>query len=281
MIAVGWRNQFVGEIDQLGGENSGDTQILYNITKPVGVEVEMEKRKGIYHEVGQRLLAPVELVLLMAVVFIADWLLFGIPHNLFAVRPLSLLGLLGVPLHPLVHANLGHLIANAIFLVLLGGLISLRSVKEFAELTIWSALASGTLIWVLGGAGTAHLGASGVVFGYLGFLLLRSVFEKSWARFVPSLVLGLITLVFFGSMVLGVLPLGEAGVSWQGHLGGFIGGVFFARYLGKGATEDVTSAGMDGSDLADWRSDLQATHREARDELEQIEQRIETIKRGK
>ena len=73
-----------------------------------------------------------------------------------------------------------------------------------------------------------HIGASGVIFGYLGYLMLSGWFER---RVMP-IIISLGVTALWGGMVLGVLP-GQMGISWQAHLGGFIGGVLASRWLHK------------------------------------------------
>jgi len=75
-------------------------------------------------------------------------------------------------------------------------------------------------VWVTGAANSVHVGASGLIFGYLGYLLARGYFERSlWA-----VLLGVVALVLYGGVLWGVLP-GQPGISWQGHLFGLLGGV--------------------------------------------------------
>jgi membrane associated rhomboid family serine protease len=90
--------------------------------------------------------------------------------------------------------------------------------------TLFAMVGSGGAAWLLGAPGSVHIGASGVIFGYLGFLILAGWYERS----VASIVLSLLVIVLWGGMVIGVLP-GQPGISWQAHLGGFLGGVLAAR----------------------------------------------------
>jgi membrane associated rhomboid family serine protease len=83
---------------------------------------------------------------------------------------------------------------------------------------------SGLTAWLIGAPGSVHIGASGVIFGYLGFLILSGWYARSLA----SILLSLLVIALWGGMVLGVVP-GQAGISWQAHLGGFVGGVLAAR----------------------------------------------------
>ena len=81
-------------------------------------------------------------------------------------------------------------------------------------------------VWLTGPAPSVHAGASGLVFGYLGFLLLRGFFERSLVAILVTIVVGA---VYAGALP-GLLP-GQPGISWQGHLFGFVGGVLAARML--------------------------------------------------
>ena len=102
--------------------------------------------------------------------------------------------------------------------VLVGG------VQKFVRATIVIVAISGIGMWLFGARDSVHLGASGVVFGYLGYLLLRGVFSRR----IGQIALGLLVLVLYGGLIWGLLPT-PAGVSWQGHLFGFLGGVLVAR----------------------------------------------------
>jgi membrane associated rhomboid family serine protease len=102
----------------------------------------------------------------------------------------------------------------------------MRSTKEFFIITGVVLLVSGLGVWILGGSGTVHIGASALVFGFLGFLLLRAYFEWSLTSILIALVVGMM----YSGLIWGVLPL-TYGVSWQGHLFGFIGGALAAYLL--------------------------------------------------
>lgn len=142
----------------------------------------------------------------------------------FGIVPRTQSGLTGILCAPFLHANLNHLLANTVPFVLFGWLVMLRDRRHFAVVTLLAALASGLAAWTFGAPGSVHVGASGVIFGYLGFLLLSGWYERS----VASIALSVLVAVLWGGMVTQVLP-GVSGVSWQGHLGGFIGGVLAAR----------------------------------------------------
>lgn len=144
----------------------------------------------------------------------------------FGIVPRTVDGLRGILFAPFLHANTAHLVANSIPFLFLGWLVMLRDRRHFLTVTLLGALGAGLVAWLLGAPGSVHIGASGVVFGYLGFLLLSGWFARS----VSSVVISVVVAWVYGTVLLGVVP-GQQGVSWQGHLGGFIGGALAAWWL--------------------------------------------------
>ncbi|MEO7317355.1 MAG: rhomboid family intramembrane serine protease [Chthoniobacteraceae bacterium] len=140
------------------------------------------------------------------------------------IRPRSLAGLAGIVFAPFLHDGFTHLIANSFPFVILGAIVLLGGRRVFWRVTIFVTLAGGLGVWLFGGRFTNHIGASGLIFGYLGFLLARGWFEKS----LPWMLAACAILVAYGGLLFGVLPI-HAGVSWQGHLFGFLAGVGAAR----------------------------------------------------
>lgn len=152
------------------------------------------------------------------------------------IHPRSLSGLYGILLAPFLHADFGHLALNTLPFVVLGGAVLLRGVRTFWTVTIAVVLAGGLGVWLVAPGFTNHIGASGLIFGYLGFLLARGVFEKSAA----SILVAVIVLTTYGGLIIGVLPL-RAGISWQSHLFGFLAGVATARLMTSALRDKVES----------------------------------------
>jgi membrane associated rhomboid family serine protease len=144
----------------------------------------------------------------------------------FGIHPRTLQGLWGILLAPLLHGGLGHLAANSVPLLVLGWFVMLRNTRDFFTVGAITTVVGGLGIWLIGGAHTVHLGASIIIFGFLGYLLLRGYFDRKLWSIAGSVVVGLL----YGGMVLGVLP-GQAGISWEGHLFGFVGGTLSAYLL--------------------------------------------------
>ncbi len=147
----------------------------------------------------------------------------------FGIVPRTASGLYGILLAPFLHGSWSHLVLNSVSLVLLGAITMTRRRVDFYVVSVFGALASGLGTWLIGAPGSVHVGASGVIFAYLGFLMARGFFERS----ASSIVLSALVTWFFGSMVWGVLPTVGPGISWEAHLFGFLGGVGAARLLGN------------------------------------------------
>lgn len=167
-------------------------------------------------------------VALLWVVEIADQLTPGGTLDDNGIRPRTDEGLLGVLQAPLLHGGWGHLISNSGLALLLLFLVLVGNVGRglAASGIIWLVAGLGT--WVVAGAGTSHIGASGLVFGWLTYLVVRGFFARSAAQ----IVVGVVLLAMYGSILWGVLP-GQPGISWQGHLFGAIGGVVAARLTAR------------------------------------------------
>lgn len=164
-------------------------------------------------------------VTLMWVLEIVDVFVFRQGLNVYGILPREIIGLRGILFAPFLHGGFTHLISNTIPFLLLGWFVMLQETSEFFIVTPIIMLVSGLGVWLLGAPGL-HIGASGVIFGYLGFLLARGFFERNF----PSILLSLIVGSLYGGLIWGVLPI-QPGVSWEGHLFGFLGGVLAARFL--------------------------------------------------
>jgi membrane associated rhomboid family serine protease len=140
------------------------------------------------------------------------------------IRPHSITGLDGVILAPFLHANFEHVTANSVPLILLGTFALAAGTRRFVLATVFIALVSGLGVWLLGNPDSLVVGASGVVFGYLGLLIVRGVVERSWWNIAVALLIGLL----YGWQLVGALPSVGSNISWQGHLFGFIGGMVAA-----------------------------------------------------
>jgi membrane associated rhomboid family serine protease len=151
------------------------------------------------------------------------------------IRPLETDGLWGILFAPLLHANWAHLAANTGPALVLGFLVTLAGLSRFVWATAIVWIVGGFGTWLIGNWGSScglesdHIGASGLIFGWLTFLLVFGFFTRSgW-----QIVIGLVVLVLYGGVLWGAVPVLNVcgGVSWQGHLCGGIAGVLAAYLL--------------------------------------------------
>ena len=135
------------------------------------------------------------------------------------VVPRQLSGLVGIVTGPFVHANVAHLAANLPPFVVLGALVLRRDQAHFIEVAATIALAEGVLLWLFG-RNLSHVGMSGVVFGFFGYLLAVAWYTRT----TPDLLVAGGVVVFYGGMLAGIKPARD-GTSWEGHLFGLIVGL--------------------------------------------------------
>jgi membrane associated rhomboid family serine protease len=171
---------------------------------------------------------------IMWVVEIIDLALFAGNLDWLGIQPRTLVGLRNILFSPFLHVGPGHLLANTLPFIILGWLVMVRRATDFAIVGATAALVSGLGVWILGSANSVHVGMSGVIFGFLGYLLARGYFERS----IPSIALAVAAVFLYGGMIFGILPL-QRDISWLGHLFGLIGGMGAAYALA-----DRTNQGM-------------------------------------
>lgn len=165
---------------------------------------------------------------LLALLWVLEFLdmLVGGQLDYFGIHAQDLGGLPGILAAPLLHGGWEHLISNSVPFFVLGLLVLLGGAVRWIWSSVISIVASGLTAWLLTPAGTVIIGASGLIFGWLTYLLARGL----WSRRIGQVVIAAVVLLFYGGMILGVFP-SVPGVSWQAHLGGAIGGIFAAWLL--------------------------------------------------
>ena len=165
------------------------------------------------------------IVLLLWVLELVDQV-SGNALDAYGISPRTDEGLLQVLSAPLLHGSWAHLASNSVPLLVLGFLVLLGGWVRWLVTTLASVVGSGALVWSIAPADSITLGASGVVFGWMSYLLLRGFFSRS----IGQLALAAVLFLFYGGILWGLLP-SEVGVSWQGHLGGALGGAVAAWLL--------------------------------------------------
>ena len=143
--------------------------------------------------------------------------------NVWGILPRTTQGLMGIPLSPILHGSFAHVLSNTIPFLVLGSLVGLRGSQKLLGVSLFIVVVGGLAIWLLGRS-AMHVGASGLVFGYFGYLVASGWYDRS-----PGTILAAIAVVvLYGGLIFGVLPT-RGFVSWEGHLFGMIAGVLAAR----------------------------------------------------
>ena len=173
-------------------------------------------------KIRQNLQTALAVVAILWLVYLIDFVL-PMDLRLYGLRPRQLDSLAGIAFTPFLHVDLRHLIANSgILFVLLT--VSLSFSRKLTFRSLWIIiLLGGGLVWLSGQRGTIHIGASGVIFGLIGFLMCLGIFRRDW----KALIISLAILLLYGG-ALQSLFIYVPGISWTGHLFGFISGVLAA-----------------------------------------------------
>ncbi len=188
------------------------------------------------HTIREELYGIVAFIGVMWGVFVLSCFLPRLDH--FGVVPRTLVGLTGIPAMPFLHANLHHILGNTfplfILLVLLAG-----SRARSWEIVVDIVLLGGFLLWLFGRP-AIHIGASGLIFGLITFLILSGLLEK---RLVPLVITVVVGFIYGGTLISGVLPQSDALISWDGHLCCAVAGCVVACALtGKKAGPAIEQA---------------------------------------
>jgi len=163
-------------------------------------------------------------VTVLAGVHVANIVLHGALLS-YGIVPRTIDGLVGVFASPFLHLTWEHLLFNSLSLLMLGPFAMLRRRSDFLRVWVIGSIVSGLGTWLIGAPNSIHIGASGVVFALLGFLMARGFFERS----VGTILLSALVTWLFGSMLTGALPTVGGNISWEAHLFGFLGGIVAAR----------------------------------------------------
>ncbi len=175
-------------------------------------------RSGPARTLLRRLLALAAFIGALWILQIVNW---GTGYRLnpaFGLIPREVSGLDGIAGMPLLHGSFAHLMSNTPPLAVMGALLAATATRALMAVNVLIVVAGGALVWLFGSA-SIHVGASGLVFGWFGFLVTRGLVDRSPITLGAALLVGLL----YGAMVWGVLP-GRPGVSWEAHLFGFLAG---------------------------------------------------------
>lgn len=182
-------------------------------------------RSQLQSRFGTGLFYALAYVALLWVVHLGNAALGGLP-TYFGIHPLDLSSIWHIFTSPLLHGSWEHLISNTVPGAVFCFLIGISGHRVFWEVTTIVMLVAGVGTWLFGGIGTNHIGASGMVYGWLAYLLIRGIFNRSISQILVGVLLG----VAYSGFIYGVLP-GVPGISWQAHLFGAVGGLGAGSFI--------------------------------------------------
>lgn len=169
----------------------------------------------------------IPVVVLLGVMWLLEILDAALPGDLdqFGIESRDVDGLTGVAASPFLHADFAHLMANTVPFLILGSIVALRKPRRFWPIVITITVVGGFAVWLLGPTNTVTIGASGVVFGLLTYLITAGILTRHWL----DVVIAVGVLFVYGGILIGALPFGvSSGVSWLAHLTGAAAGVLAA-----------------------------------------------------
>lgn len=173
------------------------------------------------HNIWDSFKTVLAVVALLWVILLIGYL---IPLHAFGIQPRTLRGLPGILFAPFIHADFDHLVANSISLLILGSIFLTMERKLSAVLMLHFIILGGLGTWLIGRSGYPHVGASGVIYAILGYLLTTGIFTRN-AR---AIIVSVLVFLFYGGAVWGIFPTGDF-VSWESHLCGFLAGIVTAK----------------------------------------------------
>jgi membrane associated rhomboid family serine protease len=156
---------------------------------------------------------------------LADAIVFDGALDGNGILPRRVSGIDGILWAPVLHGGFRHLLSNSFPFLVLGALVMTEGLRRWGAVTAIVVLGGGSLTWLLARS-RIHIGASGVIFGYLGYLLASAYFTRSLRAIAVALVVGV---VYGGGLIVGLLP--RPGISWEGHLFGVLAGITAAFLL--------------------------------------------------
>ena len=167
------------------------------------------------------------LTLVCWLVFLVNNLIWKGHFDQYGIMPRQLSSLPGIIYAPFLHASYEHLAANTLPLLILGAIICGRSRGEFVVVTVLGILVTGGLTWLLARS-ACHIGASGLIFCYFGYLASLAYFNRTFG----ALCLSVVSILAYGGMIRGILPTSTP-ISWESHLAGLVAGTALAWLMAK------------------------------------------------
>ncbi len=163
-------------------------------------------------------------LLVIALLWIVLLISYFIPLTSFGIRPRTVPGLAGILFAPFLHGGISHLVANSVSLLVLGTVFLTTERKLSLYILAHFVLIGGFGTWLIGRSRFVHIGASGVIYAIIGYLIFNGIFQRN----IRTIIISILVFFFYGGAIWGVLPSGGF-VSWESHLCGFIAGAITSR----------------------------------------------------
>jgi len=168
------------------------------------------------------------IIILMLLIWFIELVNIFTNHNLvmFGIYPRTLDGLLGIPLSPFIHNGIGHVLSNSLPLLILSVLVFIIEGNRFWLTTISIVLFSGLLVWIFSRS-SYHVGASGLIFGYFGIIIMNGYIDRNF----KAIIISFLTLFLYGSAIIyGLLPISNF-TSYESHIFGLLSGLIIKYFL--------------------------------------------------
>ncbi|BCE03518.1 rhomboid family intramembrane serine protease [Marinicellulosiphila megalodicopiae] len=176
-------------------------------------------------------LIPYELIILLAIiwgVFVLDFVVFFFDFNSLGIRPRQIFGLIGVPLSAFLHGGIMHIVLNSFALMICGMILKISySRDQMVMIIVLGILMSGLLTWVISSSGIV-VGASGLVYCFIGLLLANIYFNPSLLSWTQALL----CLFFYSGALIAMFRV-QHGISWAGHFSGLVAGIVLSLMMSK------------------------------------------------
>jgi membrane associated rhomboid family serine protease len=161
------------------------------------------------------------------VVFVLNSLIWHGDLNRHGIVPRHVDSLTGIIWSPFLHGSYQHITANTVPLLILGGIVCARGKGAFVVVTVGGILLGGGLTWLFARS-ACHIGASGLIFCYFGYIASLAWFNRTFG----TLCLSVLCILGYGGIIKGILPT-QAGISWEGHLAGLVAGIVLGSLMSK------------------------------------------------
>ncbi|MDH4128237.1 MAG: rhomboid family intramembrane serine protease [Spirochaetota bacterium] len=183
---------------------------------------DVEKRSNVKDNLITRVMPVIILLAIFWIVLIIDSIM-TLSLTKYGIVPRTGMGLWGIIFSPFLHGGFGHLISNSLPFFFLASTAMIFYRKSTPKAMIFIILVGGFLVWLFARS-ASHVGASGLIFGLITFLMLSGIFRRDAKSILISII---ILFSYGGSLIIGVIPT-QKGVSWEGHLFGGIAGILAA-----------------------------------------------------